>query len=305
MINPVWHPNFTMSSNISGSLKRIEMVRLVVETVALPMHGGPMPRDRARVRASFASASMEGGSVTLEQVAAIIADETVRLEGQEDDAIAVRNYGKAIQMAEQWAKMALPLTETLICRFHRLAITGKSSRPTPLRKRKITEKYSFPDEIAYLPPRPEDLPELIAVLEIWAEDARGGDLPVPVVAGIMQYQLYSLCPFNRGNGRTARLCSNYILERDGYSLAGLLVPEEQYAGNLESYCQALGMKNGLDYYEERAHADITPWLEYYLTSLAKSCETALSEMAAILALRPEAGGSRREGKRKKSRGSSA
>lgn len=205
MINPVWHPNFAMSSNITGSLKRIEMVRLVVETVALPMHGGPMPRDRARVRASFASSSIEGGSLTLEEVAAIIADETVRMEGLEDNAIAVRNYGKAVQMAEQWAKMTLPLTKTLISRFHRLAMTGKSSRPTPLRKRKITEKYSFPDEIAYLPPRSEDLPELIAALEIWAEDARGGDLPVPVVAGIMQYQLYSLCPFNRGNGRTARL----------------------------------------------------------------------------------------------------
>jgi Fic family protein len=161
----------------------------------------------------------------------------------------------------------------------------------------------LPDEIAYLPPRPEDLPELIAALEIWAEDARGGDLPVPVAAGIMQYQLYSLCPFNRGNGRTARLCSNYILERDGYNLAGLLVPEEQYASDLESYCLALGMKNSLDYYEDRAHADITPWLEYYLTSLIKSCETALSEMAAILALGPEAGGRRLEGKRKKSRGS--
>jgi Fic family protein len=294
-----------MSSIVTDSLKRIDMAGVIIESVALPMYRGPMPRDHSRVRASFASSSIEGGALTLEQVAAIIADETISIEGLENDAIAVRNYSKAIQMAEQWARMSLPLTETLIGRFHRLAMTGKPSRPTPLRKRKITEKHSPSEDVAYLPPRPEDLPELIAALEIWAEDARGGDLPAPVVAGIMQYQLYSLCPFNRGNGRTARLCSSFILERDGCSLAGLLVPEEQYASDLKSYCQALGMNNCLDYYEDRAHADITPWLEYYLTSLVKSCETALSEVAAILASRPENEEIIRSVKRKKSRGSSA
>lgn len=41
--------------------------------------------------------------------------------------------------------------------------------------------------------------------------------------------------------RTARLCADFILQRDGYSPAGFLTPEEQYAENLDSYYRALNL----------------------------------------------------------------
>jgi len=46
--------------------------------------------------------------------------------------------------------------------------------------------------VVYLPPRPEELPELVAVLETWEEDARGSELAVPVIAGLVHYQLATL-----------------------------------------------------------------------------------------------------------------
>ena len=49
-----------------------------------------------------------------------------------------------------------------------------------LRKRKIAVKISLTGDAVYLPPRPEDLPDLIAALEIWTEDARSSELAVPV-----------------------------------------------------------------------------------------------------------------------------
>jgi Fic family protein len=296
MTIPIWSPTFSLTPTISHSLARIEMARILVETVITPLGGYAMLRDRAHARASRASSLNEGGRLTLEQAAAVIADETVGIKGMENDVAVVRNYCKALQRAEEWAKMGLPLTETLIGRFHRLAMTGKSSRPTPLRKRKSAVKSSLTGDAVYLPPRPEDLPGLIAALEIWTEEARSSELAVPIIAGLVHYQLATLHPFNNGNGRTARLCADFILQRDGYSLAGLLIPEEQYAEDLDSYCRALNVHENIDYYEGRADADLTSWLEYYIASLAHSCDVTLGEMVAYIALTPAK--SRR--KRKKS-----
>ncbi|MCK9564473.1 MAG: Fic family protein [Methanothrix sp.] len=286
MTNPIWSPTFSLTSTISRNLKQIEMARVLVDTVILPLEGYAALHDRARVRASRSSAFIDGGRLTLEQAAAVIADETAEIAGMENNAADVRNYSKALQKAEEWAKMSLPLTETLIGRFHRLATTGKSSRPTLLRKKKRAIKNSLTGDVVYLPPPPEDLPDLIAALGIWTEEARSSDLAVPVIAGLVHYQLATIHPFNEGNGRTARLCADFILMGDGYGLSGLIMPEEQYVEDLDSYYQALNVHGNIDYYKGRAEADLTSWLEYYTASLVQSCEVGLHEMAKYIASTP-------------------
>ncbi|MFA6372220.1 MAG: hypothetical protein WCW68_06315 [Methanothrix sp.] len=70
-------------------------------------------------------------------------------------------------------------------------------------------------------------------------------------------------------------------------MSGLIMPEEQYAEDLDSYYQALNVHGKLiDYYEGRAEADLTSWLEYYVTSLVQSCEVSLHEMAKYIASTP-------------------
>lgn len=297
MTSPIWSPRFTLTPAFSHNLKQIEVARVLVDTVILPLEGYAVLRACARVRASRSSTIIDGGRLTLEQAHAVIADETTEIAGMEDNVKDVRNYCKALQKSEEWAKMSLPLTETLIGRFHRLAMTGKPSRPTHLRRKKSAVKDPATGDLVYHPPRPEDLPELIAALEIWTEDAGSSELAVPVIAGLVHYQLATLRPFNNGNGRIARLCANFILQRDGYSLAGLLIPEDQYAEDLDSYYRALNVNaKKIDYYEGRAEADLTPWLEYYTASLVHSYEAAFLGMAAYIASTPAK--SRR--KRKKS-----
>ncbi|MFA6372219.1 MAG: Fic family protein [Methanothrix sp.] len=207
MTNPLWSPCFTLTPAIARGLMQIEAARALVDRTPLSPSAEAAMRARALVRASRSSTFIDGGRLTLEQAHAVIADETAEIAGMENNAADVRNYSKALQKAEEWAKMSLPLTETLIGRFHRLATTGKSSRPTHLRKKKRAIKNSLTGDVVYLPPRPEDLPELIAALEIWAEEARSSDLAVPVIAGLVHYQLATIHPFNEGNGRTARLCA--------------------------------------------------------------------------------------------------
>ena len=94
--------------------------------------------------------------------------------------------------------------------------------------------------------------------------SRGSELPVPVIAGLVHYQLATIHPFNDGNGRTARLCADFILQRDGYGLNGFITPEEQYAEDLTATIRLSMSIQIIDYYEGRAEADLTPWLEYFI-----------------------------------------
>ena len=291
MTSPVWSPRFTLTPSIVRGLLRIEAARALVDLTPLSPAAEAELRSRARVRSAHFSTFIEGNRLTLEEARRVIDDQQAEISGRERDVSEVRNYGSALSRAEEWAKMMLPLTETIICRFHRLAMTGRASRPTPLRKRQNAIRDAFDGYLVYLPPRPEDLPELIAALESWAEKAWSEGLAAPILAGLVHYQLATLHPFNDGNGRTARLCASFILHRGGYGLKGFSCLEEQHAQDRQSYYQGLSANSSYDYYEGRAEADLTPWLDYFVSSLAQSFEISLLEMAKFVkgrAQEPEA-----------------
>jgi len=277
-----WNPKYTLTPAISHCLTRIEAARALMNFISLSPSEEVELREHARVRAAHYSTFIEGNRLTLKEARAAIADNRTELKGREKDASEVRNYYSALLRVEEWAGMMLPLTETLICRIHRLATKGVSSRPTPLRKRQNAIRDPFDGSLVCIPPRPDDLPELIAALEIWAEDAWTKGLAIPILAGLVHYQLLTIHPFNDGNGRTARLCTDFILHRAGYNLKGLLCLEEQHAQDLPRYLQALNVHPSCDYYEGRAEADLTSWLEYFVSSMAESFEIVLLEITRYI-----------------------
>jgi Fic family protein len=278
----IWSPRFTLTPSIVRSLMRIEAARALVDLTPLSPAAEAELRSRARVRSAHFSTFIEGNRLTLEEARQVIDDRRVQISGRERDVSEVRNYCSALLRVEEWAKMMLPLTETLICRFHRLAMTGRASRPTPLRKGQNAIRDAFDGLLIYLPPRPEDLPELIAALESWAEEAWSEGLAAPILSGLVHYQIAAIHPFNDGNGRTARLCTSFILHRGGYGLKGFSCLEEQHAQDRQSYYQGLGANSSYDYYEGRAEADLTPWLDYFVSSMADSFEISLLEMAKFV-----------------------
>ena len=59
----------------------------------------------------------------------------------------------------------------------------------------------------------------------------------------------------------------------GYDLKGLYSLEEYYARTLSAYYDALSVGPSHNYYEGRAEADITAWLEYFCEGMADSFES--------------------------------
>ncbi|MDP2864791.1 MAG: Fic family protein, partial [Elusimicrobiota bacterium] len=71
-----------------------------------------------------------------------------------------------------------------------------------------------------------------------------------------------------GNGRTARLLATFLLQRDGYGLRGFFSMEEHHARDLKAYYATLAVHKHHNYHGGRAQADLTGWVEYFITLLA-------------------------------------
>jgi Fic family protein len=107
----------------------------------------------------------------------------------------------------------------------------------------------------------------------WLATTERKDFPCPLRAGIAHYQFATIHPYYDGNGRTARLLTTFILHLGGYDLKGLYSLEEYYARDLGAYYDALTIGPSHNYYEGRAKADLTKWVEYFCEGMAESFES--------------------------------
>lgn len=274
---PVWQPHYTLTPAIARWLMEIEAARVVVEHTPLPPVVAAELRRRARVRSTHYSTRIEGNRLTLAEAEQVIAGERVEFHGRARDVGEVRNYWNALLRVEEWAARKAPLTEDLIRRLHALGEKGPRARPSAYRDGQNVIRNSVSGAIVYLPPEARDVPALMAALVDWANRAEKEGLPVPLVAALVHYQFVTIHPYYDGNGRTARLLATFILHRGGYGLNGLFSLEEHHARDLEAYYRAVAVHPHHNYYEGRAEADLTPWLEYFIEALAEVFETSKEE----------------------------
>lgn len=264
----IWHPRYTLTPATARGLMEIEAARAVVENTLLPPTVEAELRHRARVRSTHYSTRIEGNRLTLAQAEDVVAGRKAQFHGRERDVREVRNYWNALLRMEEWTARKAPLTEELMRRLHALVEKGPRARPSPYRDGQNVIRDSASNTIVYLPPEAKDVPRLMTGLVAWFKDAEKIPLPAPVIAGLAHYQFVTIHPYYDGNGRTARLLATFILCRAGYGLNGFFSLEEHHAKELEAYYRSLAVHPHHNYYGGRAEADLTPWLEYFVTSVA-------------------------------------
>ena len=280
----LWLPRYTLTPAIARALMDIEAARAVVEHTPLPPAAEAELRRLARIRSTHYSTRIEGNRLTLAEAQQVIEGEPAQFHGRERDVSEVKNYWNALLRVEEWAAKKMPFTEELIQRLHALIEKGGRAKPTPYRDGQNVIRDSASGAIVYLPPEAKDVPALMAALIEWANSAGKEGLPAPLIAGLVHYQFVTIHPYYDGNGRTARLLATFILHRGGYGLNGFFSLEEHHARNLEGYYRSLAVHPHHNYYEGRADADLTPWLEYFARTLA-GVFTAAKDEALHYALR--------------------
>ena len=283
-----WHPHYNITPQMVHWLMEIESSRTIVSLTPLPPAVEAELRQRARIRATHYSTRIEGNRLTLEQAEKVIEEKHVAIQGRERDVREVRNYWEALLRVEDWASQKKTLTEDSIRRLHALVEYGTRARPTPYRDGQNVIRDSLSGGIVYLPPESIDVPDLMAGLVEWVQQAEKENVPTPLVAGLAHYQFVTIHPYYDGNGRTARLLATFILHRGGYGLNGFFSLEEYHARDLENYYGALSVHPHHNYYEGRAEADLTSWLTYFVGLLADVFRTAKDEALRLKETPPAA-----------------
>lgn len=264
----IWEPRYRLTTAMARSLMEVGAAAAVVEHLAIPPAVREELRRRARVRSTHYSTRIEGNRLTLAEAEQAISESRVRFHGRERDVTEVRNYWNALLKVEEWAASGRPFTEDLIQRIHALVERGARAKPSAWRDGQNMIRDSESGAIVYLPPEARDVPLLMSGLVAWARQAEEERLPVPILAGLAHYQFVTIHPYYDGNGRTARLLATFLLHRGGHGLQGLFSLEEHHARDLAAYYNSLAVHPHHNYYEGRAEADLTPWLEYFLDTLA-------------------------------------
>ena len=130
-----------------------------------------------------------------------------------------------------------------------------------------------------MPPEAKDVKSLI--VQMINRFNLDDDIPIPIKAGIFAYEFVTIHPFWDGNGRCARLLANFILKSYDYDLKGFYVMEEFYNKDINKYYNSLQMGLHHNFYFGRNNADITEWLEYFISIMADTFELVCNRVKEI------------------------
>lgn len=130
-------------------------------------------------------------------------------------------------------------------------------------------------EIRYRPPPPAWIPELmenlVESIKNWIEQEPGS-----VAAALAHFGLISIHPFDDGNGRTARLIADMVLNLTDCSADGMLSVSKVIHQRLPQYYDSLREAQGEDFQED---VDVTSFVRFH--SLALSGAAVVLEEKAI------------------------
>ena len=265
-------PKFNISVAMSRNLMVIQEATTTISQLPLPVNIMKELKRESMLETVILSTKLEGNFLDEKRKIAAISKANDSNEEQE-----VYNLWKAMEYLDECEKRQLPITEELIKKLHAIIDVISSGRRPKLSQyrivqNKVGEKVS--GKIVYLPPEAKDVPFLMEDLVAWINSPENVYIPAPIKAGIFLYQFLTIHPYMDGNGRTGRALATYILKRGGYGLNGVFVLEKYYDRNLKGYYDNLQMGLNHNYYFGRNEADITPWLDFFISGLAEVFQDA-------------------------------
>ncbi len=200
-------------------------------------------------------------------------------EAPSADVEEVLNYIAALEWGLAEAER-LPLGVRLIREIHRRLLAGVRGRERMPGEFRTSQNWvggggSTIETARFVPPPPEELPDLLADWERFAhEDV---DLPLLVQHALLHYQFETLHPFLDGNGRLGRLLIVFCLVERGRLSAPLLYVSAYLERDRERYYEALQTL--------REAGEPIPWIELFLAAVETQAADAVARARRIVELR--------------------
>jgi len=268
----IFAPRFHYTHGMVCHLGQIESARAIVDVLPLPPDQVLYLRQAARQRATRNSTRIEGNTLNSVEVGkAVVSVGRTQNEMQQE----VRNYWRALEWIEEQIEERRAISEDFIRELHCIVLVrghGRRGVRSDYREGECPVVDHATKQIDYGPPKPGDIPGLMAELVAWWRSKDAAELPGPVRAGLLAHRFVSIHPFGDGNGRTARALATTELWRSGYDMRGFLSLEEHYTADLQAYYDNLQMGLAVNFYEGRHDPDHTRWLEFFIGTMAEAAE---------------------------------
>lgn len=268
--------NYT--NKIVNDLLKINRAREVVDLLELPVSIEEEIKKESIAKRVHYSTKIEGNNLNLNEVKEVIENNK---ESHERNVLEVRNYYNALMYLNKEAENNKTITEDLILKVHNLVSGKHLTYKNSYRKNQNVVADSITGTIVYMPPEARDVENLIKQMIKKFNSKDSDDVPIPIKAGILAYEFVTIHPFWDGNGRCSRLLATYILKAYNYDLKGFYVMEEFYDKNIDEYYNSLQMGLHHNFYFGRNEADITEWLEYFISIMANTFEAVGNRVKEI------------------------
>lgn len=265
---------YQMTATMVDDLKRLKELRERLDS------RGPLPRvwlGRTRreleAEAVAASTSMEGVSVTVDQVRRILAGDRPLSVASQDVAL-VEGYRDAMKFVLNRADdpQFSWQTELVLGVHYRVMAEDYSLGAGRFRQTQNRIVNGRGLRQVFLPPPPEEVPPLVSDLVAWAqtenEQPAGSQQPAPITGALVHCRLAGIHPFSDGNGRTARILASLAMYRGGYRLPEFTSLEEWWGRHLSDYYAAFECLGA----EWRDGVDVTPFVEAHVHAQTKQVE---------------------------------
>lgn len=222
----------------------------------------PKLRKENRIKTIHSSLSIEGNTLTEEQITALI--ENKRIIGPEKDVNEVLN---AIRVYDQLQSFD-PKSSKSFLNAHEILMKGLVSDNGKYRKKGVG--IIAGDRIAHLAPPAENVPHLMNDLFEYLKTSKEISL---IMSCVFHYEMEFIHPFIDGNGRMGRLWQTLILMKE-YPVFEF-IPFENIIHKSQS-----------DYYHALSQSDksgsSTPFIEYMLKVVNDSLHTMLDFKSRVM-----------------------
>lgn len=253
-----------LNNKLLNSIIEIEKNKTILENTKVPIELSNKFRKNTRKRSSYASNAIEGNPLSYQQAENAIESKNRHFLKPEQE---IRNYYLALEYLSKELERKTPFSIELLLKVQKQIVFGES-------KDKIGLRGPMPPGVLfavydsntgnpeYIPPEYNDIPKLLEELVNYIKNS--DDHPI-IKAAILHYQLVTIHPFEDGNGRAARIMSNYILSYYGYGFKEIGSLEEYFSFDLDEYYSSLQMGLPVLYYDGRdnpPHPEI--WINYFI-----------------------------------------